>query len=76
MKHRLKSLLGEAVVNRIMMGTFHSVAVRCERSLSPLQRKVSTSPFVVPFCHTTDLRKYGKGIELPNNFVIADTSDR
>jgi superfamily I DNA/RNA helicase len=30
MKHRLKSLLGQAVVDKIMMGTFHSVAVRCE----------------------------------------------
>ncbi|KAK4054001.1 ATP-dependent DNA helicase srs2 [Microbotryomycetes sp. JL221] len=50
MKLRLAQLVGNKVVDKLMMGTFHSVCVRY-------------------------LRKYGKLIELPTNFVIADRDD-
>ncbi|ORY73640.1 P-loop containing nucleoside triphosphate hydrolase protein [Leucosporidium creatinivorum] len=50
MKLRLSVIVGAATVEKLMMGTFHSVCVRY-------------------------LRKYGKLINLPNNFIIADRDD-
>ncbi|KAM0789946.1 hypothetical protein ACM66B_006786 [Microbotryomycetes sp. NB124-2] len=50
MKVRLAQIVGTKLVDKLMMGTFHSVCVRY-------------------------LRKYGKLIGLPTNFVIADRDD-
>lgn len=69
MKARLRLLVGGATVSKILMGTFHSVCVRCESrtSMSALGRTLISL--------RADLRKYGPLIGLPSNFLIADRDD-
>lgn len=69
MKARLRLLVGGETVSRILMGTFHSVCVRCKSIAST----TTLSPSLIT--SGADLRKYGPLVGLPSNFLIADRDD-
>jgi superfamily I DNA/RNA helicase len=72
MRYRLESLLGKQLAGSIgHLGTFHAMAVRCKAHLSLHAFHLDFADIIISWKKV--LRRHGRSIGVPNNFVIADT---